>query len=186
MNLVQIGTNQGHDDFTNLVKKLDKNEIKKLILVEPLESCNQQIKSCYSGYDFILENLVINVDPSIKKEKFFVSKYNWLSSLKKSHIEKHKTNEVPLEVEVDCMTLNELFDKHEITHLDILFIDSEGLDDELIMSIDFSRFYIEKIYYEDFHIDNQNLIKFLNENGYSVDKSDFRDNLTSIATKTKV
>ena len=183
MNLVQIGTNQANDDFTNLVKKLDKNEIKKLILVEPLESCNQQIKSCYSGYDFILENLVINVDSSIKKEKFFVSKYNWLSSLKKSHIEKHKTNEEPIEIEVDSITLNDLFDKHDINKIDVLFVDSEGMDDKLIMSIDFNKFDIEQIYYEDIHIDNKNLINFLENKNYSVTKSEFSDNLTSIAIK---
>lgn len=183
MNLIQIGTNRANDDFFNLVTKIDKDKINKLILVEPLESCNNQIESCYSNYNFILENLVINLDNSIKKEKFFVSKYNWLSSLKKSHIEKHKTNEVPIEIEVESITLNELFNKHNIENIDILFVDSEGMDDKLIMSIDFDRFDINQIYYEDVHIDNVMLTKFLTEKGYSVSKCNFSDNLTSVAIK---
>ena len=72
-----------------------------------------------------------------------MSKYNWLSSLKKSHIEKHKTNEEPIEIEVDSITLNDLFDKHDINKIDVLFVDSEGMDDKLIMSIDFNKFDIE-------------------------------------------
>jgi len=186
MNLIQIGTNQAHDDFFNLVKNIYKNQINKLILVEPLESCNNQIKSCYSNYTYILENMVINIDSSIKKEKFFVSKYNWLSSLKKSHIEKHKTNETPIEIEVDSITLNELFDKHKILNIDILFVDSEGMDDKLIMSIDFDKFDINQIYYEDVHIDNVMLTKFLTEKGYSVSKCNFSDNLTSVAIKKNI
>lgn len=183
MNLIQIGTNQAYDDFFKLIKNIDKNQINKLILVEPLESCNNQIKSCYSNYSYILENVVINIDPSIKKEKFFVSKYNWLSSLNKSHIEKHNTNENPIEIQVDSITLNELFDKHEILNIDVLFVDSEGMDDKLIMSIDFDKYNIDKIYYEDVHIDNENLIHFLIGKGYSVKKCDFNDGLNSIATK---
>ena len=34
--------------------------INQLILVEPIESCNKNIKTCYDGFDYVLENKVIN------------------------------------------------------------------------------------------------------------------------------
>jgi FkbM family methyltransferase len=183
MNLLQIGTNIANDYFSFLVKSIGNEKIKNLILIEPQKSCNPQIHQCYIGYDFNLENIVINLDETIKKETFFISKYNWLSSLKKEHIENHKTNETPIKVEVDSITLNSLLDKYSITDLDILFIDSEGMDDKIIKSINFEKYNIKKIYYEHVHINNESLVDFLEKNGYVVTKPDYNDDLTSMAVK---
>ena len=46
-NLVQIGTNMAYDDFARIVKGLGNENINQLILVEPIESCNTNIKTCY-------------------------------------------------------------------------------------------------------------------------------------------
>jgi hypothetical protein len=183
MNLLQIGTNVANDHFSEFVKTIGNDQIEKLILVEPQKSCNNKINLCYAGFDFILENLVINLDESIKNETFFISKFNWLSSLKKEHIENHKTNEKPIEVDIESITLNNLFDKHSIISLDILFIDCEGMDDKIIKSINFEKYDIKKIYYEHTHIDNESLIHFLTDKGYQVLKSDFNDELTNMAIK---
>ena len=183
MNLVQIGTNIANDDFYRIVTKLNKEDIKNLILVEPLKSCNLNIENCYKNYKYILENVVINLDSSVHSETFFVSKYNWLSSLTKEHIEKHKTNETPTEIKIDAITLDNLFRKYNLTEVDILFIDCEGKDDEIIKSINFDEFNIKNIYYEHAHINNEELIQFLNKKNYTVNKTNFSDGLTSLAVK---
>jgi FkbM family methyltransferase len=186
MNLIQIGTNTANDEFYQIVKSLDKKEIENLILVEPLSNFNEEIKNCYKNYNFILENVVINTDESKNKEKFFISKYHWLSSMSKNHINKHFNNSNVLDIvekEIESKTLNSLFRKYNIKKIDILFIDAEGYDDSLIKSINFDEFNIEKIYYEDVHINNQDLITFFNNLGYKVDKAGFKDNLTSLAIK---
>jgi len=127
--------------------------------------------------------MVINVDDSKTTETFYISKYNWLSSLNESHIEKHKTGEIPVKVSVNAMTLNNLFKKHNLKNIDILFIDSEGMDDKLVKSIDFDLYEIGTIYYEHSHIDNESFIGFLNQKNYDVNVSDFSDGLTSVAVK---
>jgi hypothetical protein len=182
-NLVQIGTNVANDDFTKIVREFGNENINQLILVEPIESCNPNIHSCYEGFKYILENMVINVDDSKTTETFYISKYNWLSSLNESHIEKHKTGEIPVKVSVNAMTLNNLFKKHNLKNIDILFIDSEGMDDKLVKSIDFDLYEIGTIYYEHSHIDNESFIGFLNQKNYDVNVSDFSDGLTSVAVK---
>ena len=183
MNLIQLGTNIANDDFANIVKSLDKSKINNLILVEPLDVCNYNISRCYKDYNFIIENVAINTDPFIKKETFYVSKLNFLSSLKQGHIEKHNTREIPKQIQIDAITINELFEKHRIHYVDILFVDCEGIDDKIIKSIDFDKYDIDKIYYEHIHIDNDDLISFLNKRGYEVSKCDFSDGLTSVAIK---
>ena len=182
-NLVQIGTNMAYDDFARIVKGLGNDNINQLILVEPIESCNKNIKTCYDGFDYVLENKVINVDKTKTTETFYISKYNWLSSLKESHIEKHKTDEIPVKVSVNAITLNNLFKKHNLKNIDILFIDSEGMDDELVKSIDFNLYDIDTIYYEHLHIDNDSFIQFLNQNNYEVNLAGFSDGFTSVAVK---
>jgi FkbM family methyltransferase len=184
MNLVQIGTNVAQDDFFNIVENIDKSQIDNLILVEPLGVCNDKISTCYNGYNFVLENVVINTDPSIKKELFYMASVNnYLSSLKHGHIEKHNTREETLQIQVDAITVNELFDKYSMRYIDILFIDCEGMDDKIIESINFEKYSIDKIYYEHIHIDNGKLISYLNNNGYEVSKCDFEDGFTSVAIK---
>ena len=89
-----------------------------------------------------------------------------------------------LEVEIECSTINTLFDKYNLTDINILFIDAEGLDDRIIKSVDFSRFNIEKIYYENMHIDNFEISNFLNKMGYLVTDGTSHTPNNSIAIKT--
>lgn len=184
MNLIQIGTNNANDDFFSIVKSIGKEKIKNLILVEPISYLNETIKNCYYGFDYKIENVVITDDEKKHKETFFISsRYHWLSSISKKHIEKHVGETTLQQEEIECLTLNNLFERYNLKEIDILFVDSEGFDDKLIMSIDFNKFDINKIYYEDVHIDNENLKKFLINKGYQITKANFADNLTSVATK---
>ena len=183
MNLVQIGVNIANDDFSNIVKNINKSDINNLILVEPLEECNENIKNCYTNYDYFLENIVINGDENKKTETFLVSQANWLSTLREGHIERYHDNETPQQRTVPAMTLNELFKKYDLKNIDILFIDTEGWDDVLIKSINYDMFNVNTIYYEDLHINNESLIEFLTQKNYDVRKADFSDGYSSVAIK---
>lgn len=185
MNLVQIGVNIAHDDFSKIVNQLNNNGevIDNLLLVEPLEECNESIKNCYSNYNYFLENIVINGDENKKTETFLVSQANWLSTLREGHIERYHHNETPQQRTIPSMTLNELFNKYNLKKIDILFIDTEGWDDVLIKSINYDMYDINTIYYEDFHINNESLMEFLNQKNYDVRKADFSDGYSSVAVK---
>ena len=186
MKIVQIGTNKGNDDLTTIVKQINPSDINLMVFVEPLSYCNEDIENCYAGYNFTIENIVINNDPAIEFETFYTSdQYHRLSSLNKNHIQNHGLETIISSINVPSMTINRLFDKHDIIELDILFVDAESLDHVIIKSIDFNKYKIDKIYYENVHGENHLLHEFLSTIGYEVHKCDFHDGLTNVATLKK-
>ena len=148
MKIIQLGTNNAHDDLRKIVMSYKPSDIELLVLVEPQENFNNSIKNVYKDYNFIIENKIINLDKSKKTETFYTCVHQHLSSLKKENIEKHGLNVPISEVTYESMTINELFEKYDVDNLDILFVDVEGMDDKIISSIDFDKIYIDKIYYE--------------------------------------
>jgi hypothetical protein len=79
--------------------------------------------------------------------------------------------------------LNNLFNKYNLTNIDILYIDAEGLDDLLIQSIDFNLFNINEIYFEHIHINESDLTNFLKLKGYTITRDIAQ--FTSLASKIK-
>jgi len=186
MRIIQIGTNKGNDDLTTIVKNINPSDIDLLVFVEPLSYCNEDIKSCYTGYNFHIENSVISNDPTKEFETFYTSDtYHRLSSLNKDHIKNHGLDTVVNELTVPALSINNLLDKYGVTELDILFVDAESFDHEIIKSIDFNKYKIDKIYYENVHGENHLLHEYLIPLGYEVHKCDFHDGLTNVAELKK-
>ena len=185
MKIIQIGAHKGYDDLTDIVKNIDNSIIESLILVEPQQEFNESLNSCYSGYNFTIENLVITDNEDDKTCKFYScieEKNKEISSLNKEHLIKHNQFNY-IEKEYKCITLNGLLKKYNIKTLDILFIDSEGFDDKIIKSIDFDEFEIKKIYYENLHINNNEIIEFLITKNYKLNKNILSNGWTNEAIK---
>lgn len=195
MIVVQVGANRGNDELTSMLKGL---EVDRIILVEPMSKFNKNLLECYSTIKNVhIENVAITDDPDKRVESFYLhekmDEHIEQASLLKSHIDKvfnnsiytvEKTYEEQLvEVKVDCCTINNLFEKYNISKIDILFIDAEGFDDRIIKSINFEKFNISKIYYENMHIDNVELSSFLTESGYSVTRGTSHTANNSVAVK---
>lgn len=177
MNIVQIGTNRAFDDVTPLVKEYS-SILKKFIAVEPLSVHHKIIKECYNDIpQLILEGIAISPSPTEDKLTLYYHKEDGpgfeVTSISKEHILKHViynpklTAEGLIKLEVDCLTLNQLFEKHSLIDINILYIDVEGLDFKLIKSIDFNKFNITNIIYEHLHIDGEKAIQFLENKGYN-------------------
>jgi hypothetical protein len=64
-----------------------------------------------------------------------------------------------------------------------LFIDAEGIDGEIIKSIDFEKFNIKKIFYENLHINNMQIKKFLEEKNFSIKENVLTNGWTNEAIK---
>lgn len=171
MKIIQIGAHKGNDDMTNIIKNYENIEL--IILVEPQSQYNDSLIDCYKDYNIKIENLVVVDNPEINKVTFFTcvdEKDTEISSLDVNHLLKHdKPNYI--KNNFDCITVNNLLDKYNITELDILFIDTEGFDDKIIMSIDYEKFNIKSIFYENLHIENNPLIEFLNNKNYIVSEN---------------
>lgn len=182
MNIVQIGSNRGYDDLTNYISE-NRNNINLLLLVEPLEKFNDSLNECYN---YIQNKFIENIVVTDTNDEY-VSIYLDLNmddsqaqtSLLKEHVIKHFPNGEIIEKKVKCVNINNLFDNYNLSSIDYLFIDAEGIDDKIIKSIDFEKYSIDKIYYETAHINRKDIKNFLNENGYDV--FDYEEN--SLAKK---
>jgi len=61
-----------------------------------------------------------------------------------------------------------LFDKYNVTDIDLLAVDTEGMDDTILKSIDYDKFNIKTIIFENLHIKDQNIYSFLESCGYNI------------------
>jgi len=171
MDIIQIGANRGNDDLTAIIYAY-KTSIGKLILVEPLSIHHDKLKDCYKGIPFVIEGVAITDDPKIREMLLFFSQkdapYFEVASFSLKHLFNHGFKKEDIfEKKIECMTLNDLMNKHHLKNLDLLFIDAEGFDERIIRSIDFKNYDIEEIIYENIHIpDNDKLIHFLKSRNY--------------------
>ena len=178
MNIVQIGTNHGLDHVRDFVKE---NDCDFILLVEPWDVHNKYIIKSYNNIkNYLIENVAIDpniTDNSIISKPFYISKRDgprpecrWqsyqCSSLKEEHLLKCNLNQIKT-IEVPCISINYLFTKHQLYHIDYLFIDAEGYDFEILQSIDFTQFDITNIQIEILHLNKSKLYAYMDDKNYS-------------------
>ena len=177
MRVVQIGTNTGLDDTRNFCLSHKPDHI---LLVEPFDIHLDSIKRNYSDIidNVIIENIAIHHLEDVSNVILYYTdldgpirgpKCNYeVTSMIPQHLIKHgyapsclKTFNIP------CMTLNKLFEKYNITEIDYLFLDIEGIDFEVLQTIDFNRVNIKNIQIEFLHMNTAILLKFMKDKGYT-------------------
>lgn len=186
MNIVQIGANRGNDDLSRIIGDTQPS---KLVLVEPMSLHNNTLKEHYSWVkNLFIENSVINENEDNVTFYYHLDDgpgYE-VASLEKEHIYQRHTHLSAERIEsliVNSMNINSLFDKYDLTEIDVLFIDAEGNDDTIIKTINFNKFIIKKIYFENLHIKDNNIYNFLIKKGYSITEKIGHNNWTSLAQK---
>lgn len=179
MNIIQIGANSGNDHVFNFVSQ-NKDSINKLILVEPMSVLENSLKECYKDFpQTIIENVAIVPNKTTEKMVFYhANSGNYeVSTFNPTHLLGHGLPEKDLTSSlVSVMTFSELMEKHNLTELDNLFIDTEGMDCNIIRSIDLKRFKIKKIQFESAHSDGINLrgsnfesaVEYLQNHNYEI------------------
>jgi len=158
MKIIQIGANNGKDHVFDLIKE-NKDSLELAILIEPIPFIIDELKSQYKDINnAVVENIAITDDENIKTMTlYYLGDSNYeVSSFSKNHVMIHKPpgSSYSLEsLEVPCFTINNLIDKYNLTDIDYLFIDTEGLDVYIIGSIDFTKCNIKNIIFEVMHTD---------------------------------
>jgi FkbM family methyltransferase len=177
MKVVQIGTNNG-SDHVNLFCKSVKPSL--ILLVEPFDIHIEDIKRNYDSLNnVIIENIAIHYDKNIREAEFFYTELDGpnrgancsyqVSSLLPEHLIKHGYRPDSLKaVNISSLTLNELFIKYNLSEIDYLFIDIEGVDLQVLKSIDFNNFKINNIQIEHLHLDKNDLFSFMKQQGYII------------------
>jgi FkbM family methyltransferase len=182
---IQIGTNDGNDDF-----KYDchKSGYDKIYLIEPHSKYNDEIKRKYQGDNIEIINMVITSNPQLTTAKLY--RFNDSGThdsilLRKSHPMRNMQEIIPY-LEIPCMTFMKFCESNNIAEVDYLCIDTEGADVEIINSIDFEKVKIRKIIWEGWGYDDddqnqnyltgleftKNLIAKLQKNNYIVKPKD--------------
>lgn len=179
MKVVQIGSNKGNDSLSNcLLSKYDELEFG--LFVEAIPFHINDLKKCYSKFkNIIVENIVIKTpDYQDDRIKFYLhtndAPYYGISSTNREHILQHE-RDVPhlqggkiLEFELNCISLDDLFQKYKIIDLDWLVLDAEGLDAKILLSLDWKRYNIKRVEFEYLHLkeDEQNILNLFKSLGY--------------------
>jgi FkbM family methyltransferase len=173
MKIVQVGACIGNDHVTELVTA--KKNVEFLLLIEPNIKALPRLQDCYkSTPNVVIENVAIVPDYSTgtSVEMFFSERdAQWgyqVTSMFKSHLEKHlyNTNEIE-SFNVPCSTLTDVLSKYNISYLDYLFIDIEGIDAQVLLSLDLNKYDIKYICIEVLHLtDETSVYEFLKKHGY--------------------
>jgi hypothetical protein len=157
MKVVQIGSNKGNDHLSKYLKDSYKElDFGLFVEANPLHIGN--LKNCYSCYkNAIVENVAIKL-PSYTNDnvKLYYHQNDGpmyhIASLVKQHILIYYPEEGLKSFDIPCIALEQLFNKYKITSLDWLLLDIEGIDAEILLDTDWSRYDIKKIEYERLHL----------------------------------
>jgi methyltransferase, FkbM family len=178
MTFVEIGANDGID-FDPLRPYIERYALRG-VLVEPQPSVFERLKRNYEGIPSVtFENCAIGstegnlslyyaqVD---EKEQNFATT---LASSNRSAIENYakSVGGRVMEINVPCITPAALLKKHGFTQIDILQIDTEGMDFEILKAFDLERVRPEIIHYESGQLapqEQEKSYRYLTGKGYEV------------------
>lgn len=151
MNILQIGCNDGNDHVLQYAKA--QADINKIILIdasfEALEKCKKTYRNIPNCQ--FLHSAVVTDDSEFVN--FFVptkASDSQHCSLNFDHLLKHHHKDVST-IKVPAININALLETYK--PIDRLYIDTEGLDCQLVSSIDFSKHKIPYIFFEFIHSD---------------------------------
>jgi FkbM family methyltransferase len=163
MIIVQIGTNKGNDDLSNHLLS-NFADLEFGLFVEANSLHIEDIANCYSKFNNIkIENVAIKT--ILQNQNTLTIYYHTnehphysMASCDIEHIKKHITWCPHLQggeiksFEVNCITLEELLEKHSIYEIDWLYLDVEGIDAEILLTFDWSKYSIKRVEFEHLHL----------------------------------
>ncbi len=173
--LIQLGCNTG-SDILDFVKASDYDFI---LLVDANPFCIEAAKNLFKNVQNVYYD-VQAISAEAKPVTFYIPHYeihktSAHSSLSKSHVLKHGHDEQMMkEIQMQSITFNDLMKRHSLSSVDRLYIDCEGEDVPIVLSIDFTSFQINYIKYEHGHAsekDKQKAVQYLQDNGYVLEIS---------------
>jgi FkbM family methyltransferase len=187
---VQIGANVGNDEFEKICKERNPS---KIILIDPF--ITEELKNRYKqfGEKVTYENYAIVDNANKKSIDIFVP----LDVKAHASIIPMKTWNAP-KYTVPCTTIGSILQKHEVTRIRFLYIDTEGYDSRIINSLDLNQFKIDLIRFEhwgfkrdDYNVNHElqgiegiQVIKNkLESNGYTIKFVDDVEGKNYVATK---
>lgn len=178
MTFVEIGANDGLE-FDPLRPFIEKYELRG-ILVEPQPSVFERLKKNYEGIpNVILENCAIGstegslnlyyAEVDAKQQNFATT----LASANRKAIERYAASVggTVVGIEVPCLKPEKLLKKHHMEQVDILQIDTEGMDFEILKAFDLKAVAPSIIHYESGQLspgEQEKSYRYLSGQGFAV------------------
>jgi FkbM family methyltransferase len=179
MKILQIGCNHGKDHVLDFYKENYKS-IDQLILIDASIDAISECQETYENNDkctFLHYAVTITSESFVKFYQPLNETKSGHASLNKEHTICHLHPEV-YDTIVPAININNLLEQY--MSIDRLYIDVEGLDAQLVSSINFSKYKIPYIFFEFVHSDGafnigtnfERAINVLINNGYKLNKID--------------
>ena len=166
---IQIGAGAGdkdtrsncRDGFTEFVKSLPKNRIKKIILVEPNPVNIPFLEECWKDYTevYIYELAIIPENINLKHVNFYYSLNDGpnyqVASIVKQHVLNHYGNNESIidSFSVPAIHINEFLNKYNGNNeIELLSLDIEGVDSEIVLDLKFNYTKIKYFSFEYIHM----------------------------------
>ncbi len=181
MYFVHLGAGAGDLDersnfrcgFTEFIKQ-KYNESSKVFVVEANPKNINKLKTSYKNLKNInILNFAVSSNDNNELSLYYTeddAPHYQVCSSNINHVKKYYPNSVIKKFNIKSLSINNFFEKHSLNEIDYLSIDLEGLDYEVLISIDFTKFNIKNISIEYLHLtkfQKKNLINLLAKNGYS-------------------
>jgi len=154
MNVVNIGSNDGADHVFEFCIS-NKNNIRHIHLIEPIYA---QLKLCMEKYKDFPNASFYNKAITGNDEDFVIlycpenNQASAHSSLSKNHLFAHGHSKIH-ELKVSSQSLCEFLDKNVENKEIYLYIDTEGKDCQILLTLDFDKFDIKRVEFEFIHSD---------------------------------
>jgi FkbM family methyltransferase len=180
---IQIGAGAGdldkrancRDGFTEFIKKLPRQRIKKIILVEPNPLNIPLLKECWKDYP---EAIIYEIGIVPKKyqnntlDLYYCpldAPHYQVASINKSHVQMHYGENCELKNFNVPVKQLEIF-INEITNeeIELLSLDIEGIDAEVLLDINFNNLKLKYISFEHLHLGQHkdDVLNHLKNNNY--------------------
>jgi len=160
---VQLGAGAGdldprasnQDGFTNFIKKMPVENVKKIVLVEPNPLNIPNLKECWKDYNMatIHQMAISTCENNETTSKFYYTDndgpHYQIGSLLRSHNENSRyKNEKVNEIDVKVQHINYFLENQVGTEIELLALDIEGIDVPVILNIDYDKFRIKYLSFE--------------------------------------
>ena len=181
---VQIGAGAGdldsranfRDGFTELVKRIPKADIDRIVLVEPNPLNIDSLTRCWKDYPQA-EIHAIGLRTSSQTDEqltFYYAEEDGphfqVFSMRREHVVKHYPNGHIVSVQVKTQGLKKFIDEviGADNKISLLSLDIEGIDAEVILDTDWKNINCEKLSFEHLHLGRQQeeVLRHLGRAGY--------------------
>lgn len=180
---IQVGAGAGdrdsrsnyRDGFTEYVKALDKNNIEKILLIEPNPFNIEKLKECWKDYP---QSVILNIGITERLKNntllnFYYaiedSPHYQVCSIELEHVKKHYPNGTIKTFTVLCRDLKSVIDEYISNKvIDMVALDIEGIDALILLDTDWNNMSCKKLSFERLHLGNQEkfIEKRLEQAGY--------------------